>query len=66
MSQTKEGAKKAKATIAAKYGQDFYEVIGRQGGKAGKGHKYGHGKVSPVENGRKGGKNRWKNREQSN
>ena len=58
MSQTKEGAIKAKATMLKKYGKDYWANIGREGGKNGTGHKYGHGKVDPAENGRKGGLNK--------
>jgi len=32
MAQTKEGIKKAVATIKAKYGEDFYKNVGRSGG----------------------------------
>lgn len=66
MPGTKAGAAKARATMIAKYGENFYKEIGHKGGKNGTGHAYGHGKVSPIENGRKGGLNRWKNREQAN
>ena len=34
-----------------------------KGGKNGTGHSFGHGLVDPSEAGRKGGKNRWRNRE---
>ena len=30
------------------------------GGKNGRGHSFGHGKVDPIESGRKGGNNRWR------
>jgi general stress protein YciG len=39
MAGTKAGGKAAAATNKAKYGSDFYEVIGRIGGK--KGHTGG-------------------------
>ena len=32
MSQTKEGARKAAESIKARYGDDWYENIGRKGG----------------------------------
>lgn len=34
MDQTKEGAKKAIATIKEKYGDNYYKEIGAKGGKA--------------------------------
>jgi len=34
MPQTKEGALKARETIKEKYGSDYYERIGKIGGKA--------------------------------
>lgn len=34
MAQTKEGAKKALATIREKYGKDYYKAVGRIGGVA--------------------------------
>lgn len=35
MAGTKEGAQKAKATIIARYGYDYYAGIGRKGGANG-------------------------------
>lgn len=55
-----ERGKKIKATMIAKHGseeawKEYMRTIASKGGKNGTGHKYGHGKVSPIENGRKGG-----------
>lgn len=36
MSQTKAGAIKARQTMREKYGDDYYAVIGKRGGKAGR------------------------------
>jgi len=33
----------------------YMKEIASKGGKNGTGHEYGHGKVDPVEKGRKGG-----------
>lgn len=56
---------KIKATMIAKFGsedawKEYMRSIASKGGKNGTGHAYGHGKVSPVENGRKGGRARKK------
>ena len=37
---TKEGAKKAVISIKEKYGEDFYQKIGRKGGQNGRGEFY--------------------------
>lgn len=34
MAGTREGGKKTEATIKAKYGSDFYTMLGRKGGSA--------------------------------
>jgi hypothetical protein len=52
MSQTKEGAKKVAITNKSKYGEDYYAKIGKLGGRAGKGHKFAHGKIDPREAGK--------------
>lgn len=49
-----------KETMIKKYGSEelwkqHLRDIASVGGKNGTGHAYAHGKVSPVENGRKGG-----------
>lgn len=36
MAQTKEGAAKAKATILAKYGEDYFVRLGKAGGVVGR------------------------------
>lgn len=56
MSGTKIGAAKSVAKILAKNPNHFKEA-GKIGGQHGVGHSYGHGKASPVENGRRGGLN---------
>jgi len=55
MAGTIEGGRKASTTNRKLWGEDFYVRIGAMGGKAGRGHQFAHGKVSPVEAGRKGG-----------
>lgn len=60
MSQTKEGAKKAKATMLEKYGADFYAKIGASGGKksttGGFYYSMVNGLDTHIEAGCKGGK----------
>jgi general stress protein YciG len=56
MPGTLEGGSKTADTNKKKYGADYYVKLGKLGGKAGTGHKFGHGKVDPHEAGRKGGK----------
>jgi len=60
MANTKAGGLKLRQRMIEKHGsEDAYKAYMRslasQGGKNGTGHAYGHGKVDPVENGRKGG-----------
>ena len=55
MSQTTEGASKAKLTMKEKYGENYYAIIGQKGGEAGRGYAFGHGKVDPAAIGSKGG-----------
>jgi general stress protein YciG len=55
MAQTPEGGKKAAKSNKERYGEDYYRNIGKLGGKAGTGYKFGHGKVDPHEAGRVGG-----------
>lgn len=50
------GGRKAAQTNKEKYGEDFYVRIGSRGGKNGRGHKFGHGKVDPSIIGKIGGK----------
>lgn len=54
MSGNKAGAK----TIKQKYGKDFFQVIGKSGGKKGTGHKFAHGKVDPRVAGSKSPKSK--------
>lgn len=55
MSGTKEGGKKVAITNKVKHGSDFYKRIGKIGGQNGRGHAFGHGKVDPSIEGKKGG-----------
>lgn len=55
MAGTITGGKAAAATNKLKHGEDFYKKIGAEGGKNGKGHAFGHGKVDPAVAGRVGG-----------
>lgn len=56
MSATREGGLKARDTNKAKYGEDYYKVIGAIGGKLGKGHAFAHGRVDPSKAGAIGGR----------
>jgi general stress protein YciG len=56
MSGTIAGGRAAAETNLKRYGEDLYKQIGQKGGKAGFGHKFGHGKVDPSVIGAKGGK----------
>lgn len=65
MAQTKQGIQRQKARMIEKYGSEanykaFMSNIGSVGGKLGKGHAFGHGKVDPSVIGRIGGVNRHK------
>lgn len=56
MAGTTEGGRKAAALNKAKYGEDFYRNIGRQGGKIGKtGGFYANRELARIA-GAKGGK----------
>ena len=55
MPGTKAGGAKAAITNKAKFGEDYYQRLGREGGAAGTGHKFGHGKVDPAVIGALGG-----------
>jgi general stress protein YciG len=63
MSQTPAGALKAKATILEKYGEDYFAVVGRQGGKASGTGGFYYAKLNytpddprhPSHSGKKGG-----------
>lgn len=58
--QTPEGAKKARETMKAKYGEDYFSRIGKSGGKKSKGGGFAYMKANGQEEkikeaGRKGG-----------
>lgn len=60
MANTAAGGIKLRETMINKYGSyekylEHMRANASKGGKNGVGHAYGHGKVDPVENGRKGG-----------
>jgi general stress protein YciG len=56
MSGSRAGGQKAAATNKARYGRGFYALIGRLGGQAGTGHKFGHGRIDPATAGKLGGR----------
>jgi len=60
MSQTKAGGLQVRKTMIAKYGSeeawsDHQAAIGAIGGRNGRGHAFGHGKLDPSVEGKKGG-----------
>lgn len=55
MAGTKAGGEKAAATNKERYGEDFYEGIGRDGGKKSRGGGFAVNRALAVEAGRKGG-----------
>jgi len=60
MGNTKAGGLKLRQRMIDKHGseekyKEYMRSIASQGGKNGTGHAYGHGKVDPAVNGRKGG-----------
>ena len=55
MSQTKAGAKKARATMMEKYGKDYYKEIGKVGGQNGNTGGFYKNSEAAREAGRKGG-----------
>lgn len=55
MSGTKQGGLKARDTNIKKYGKQFYAKIGAEGGRAGGGHAFAHGKADPHKAGTLGG-----------
>lgn len=55
MSGTTEGGRKAVATNKAKYGSDFYKLIGRKGGRNGHTGGFAANPELAREAGRKGG-----------
>lgn len=61
MAQTRDGAAKQRETILKKYGADYYEVIGAQGGQAKNANK-GFGSLTKEERSRmasEAAKKRW-------
>jgi len=56
MAGTQAGGRKAAATNKLRYGLNFYEEIGRRGGRISKGGGFAMNRDLAVEAGRKGGK----------
>ena len=56
MAGTKRGGQKAAATNKQRYGMNFYEEIGRLGGKISRGGGFAKNRQLAVEAGRKGGR----------
>jgi general stress protein YciG len=56
MAGTQKGGHKAAATNKQRYGLNFYESIGRKGGKISRGGGFAANRELAVEAGRKGGK----------
>jgi uncharacterized protein len=56
MAGTQLGGRKAAATNKQRYGLNFYEQIGRKGGKISRGGGFAMNRELAVEAGRKGGK----------
>ena len=56
MAGTQIGGRKAAATNKQRYGLNFYEQIGRKGGKISRGGGFAMNRDLAVEAGRKGGK----------
>lgn len=57
MPGTLAGGRAAAITNMARHGADYYSKIGSKGGKNSRGYGFAHGKVDPIEAGRKGGHN---------
>lgn len=57
MAGTKNGGIKAAATNKERHGDDFYESIGRNGGKKSRGGGFSQNHDLAVAAGRKGGRN---------
>lgn len=55
MAGTNIGGRKAAATNKIRYGEDFYEQIGRKGGKISRGGGFAMNRDLAREAGRKGG-----------
>lgn len=56
MAGTREGGKKAAKTNKIRYGETFYQQIGRKGGKISRGGGFAMNRDLAVEAGRRGGK----------
>lgn len=56
MAGTRIGGRKAAATNKMRYGLNFYEQIGRKGGKISRGGGFAMNRELAVEAGRRGGK----------
>lgn len=55
MAGTKEGAQKAKAKVTARYGADFYRLIGSKGGRLSRHGGFAANRELAAEMGRRGG-----------
>jgi general stress protein YciG len=56
MSGTREGGIVARNKIIKNHGPDFWSKIGKLGGQKGTGHKFAHGRISPSDAGKLGGR----------
>lgn len=65
MAGTQIGGRKAAATNKQRYGLNFYEQIGRKGGKISRGGGFAVNRELAVEAGRKGGRASRRSKNQS-
>lgn len=56
MAGTVEGGRKAAQTNKDRYGEDFYDIIGRKGGRISRGGGFALNRELARESGRKGGR----------